>query len=101
FSVSLGIALALVALTLLVFAANNGAVFYTFFDVDLLRDNAGYILQGFLVNIELFLICDVLILIWALLVAVIRELPGAAAAPTRIIATIYTDVFRGIPSLLV
>lgn len=101
FAVSLGCALFLVVLTILVFTANGGAVFYTFFDFDLLRDNAGYILQGFLINIELFLICEVLILAWALLVAVIREIPGPSAAPTRLIATVYTDVFRGIPSLLV
>lgn len=100
-AVSLGCALGLVALTVLVFTANGGAVFYTFFDFELLRDNAAYILRGFLINIELFLICEVLILVWALFVAVVRELPGPAAAPTRIIATIYTDVFRGIPSLLV
>jgi polar amino acid transport system permease protein len=101
FAVSLGVAVGLVLLTILVFTANNGAVFYTFFDLALLRDNAAYILGGFLINIELFLICEVLILVWALFVAVVRELPGPAAAPTRIIATIYTDVFRGIPSLLV
>jgi polar amino acid transport system permease protein len=101
FGVSLGCALLLIAITILVFAANNGAVFYTFFDFDLLRNNAAYILQGFLINVQLFLVCEVLILAWALLVAVVREIPGRAASPTRILVTLYTDVFRGIPSLLV
>ncbi len=101
FSVSLGCALGLVGLTVLIFAANGGAVFYTFFDFGLLRDNAAYILGGFLINIELFIICEILILIWAMVVAVVREIPGPAAAPTRFIAAVYTDVFRGIPSLLV
>ncbi len=101
FAVSLGCALALLGLTVLIFAANGGAVFYTFFDFDLLRDNASYILGGFLINIELFVVCEVLILIWAMIVAVVREIPGPSAAPTRFIAAVYTDVFRGIPSLLV
>ncbi len=101
FSVSLGCALGLAGLTVLIFAANGGAVFYTFFDFGLLRDNAAYILGGFLINIELFIICEILILIWAMVVAVVREIPGPAAAPTRFIAAVYTDVFRGIPSLLV
>lgn len=101
FGVSLGISLLLVGLAALVFTANHGAVFYTFFDLELLSDNAAYILGGFAVNVELFLICEVLILAWALLVAVVREIPGPAAAPTRILAAIYTDVFRGVPSLLV
>jgi polar amino acid transport system permease protein len=101
FGVSLGAALILAGLAVAVFTANGGAVFYTFFDIDLLRDNAAYILGGFVINIELFLVCEVLILTWALLVAVVREIPGWAAAPTRIIAAVYTDIFRGIPSLLV
>ncbi|MFT4165036.1 MAG: amino acid ABC transporter permease [Microlunatus sp.] len=101
FSISLGCALWLIGLVVLIFVANNGAVFFTFFDYQLLKDNASYILGGFLVNIELFLICEVLILVWALIVAVVREIPGPAAAPTRIIAAIYTDIFRGVPSLLV
>lgn len=101
FSVSLGCALWLVALIVLIFIANSGAVFYTFFDYQLLLENAPYILGGFIINIELFLVCEILILGWALIVAVVREMPGPAAAPTRIVAAIYTDVFRGVPSLLV
>lgn len=101
FGISLGIALAALSLTWLVFSANNGAVFQTFFDPVVLRDNAAYVLQGFLLNIQLFLICEVLILAWALLVAVVYEIPGRAALPTRILAVVYTDLFRGVPSLLV
>ncbi len=101
FGISLGIALLCVALTWLVFSANKGAVFQTFFDPDVLRENAAYMLQGFLVNIQLFLVCEVLILAWAMLVAIVHEIPGKAALPTRILAVIYTDLFRGVPSLLV
>jgi polar amino acid transport system permease protein len=100
-SISLGCTLGLVGVAVLAFVTNGGALFYTFFDLDLLRDNAGYILGGFLINIELFLVCEVLILAWSLLVAVVRELPGPAAAPTRWLAAAYTDIFRGVPSLLV
>ena len=40
-------------------------------------------------------------LVLGLLVAVIRSLPGPVLAPLRIVALIYTDVFRAIPLILV
>ena len=40
-------------------------------------------------------------LVWALLVAVVRQLPGRAFAPVRMLAIVYTDVFRGVPAIIV
>ena len=57
--------------------------------------------QAFLLNIRIFLIAEVLILIFALVVAVIRSLQGPVFFPFRLIAVIYTDLFRGMPLLLV
>jgi polar amino acid transport system permease protein len=53
------------------------------------------------VNVEIFLIAEVLILVWALTIAVVRGLPGPVFFPLRAMAVIYTDVFRGIPTILV
>ena len=58
------------------------------------------VLRGLALNIRLFLIAEVAILFLGLLVAVVRNLPGPAMFPFRALATIYTDVFRGIPTLL-
>jgi polar amino acid transport system permease protein len=57
--------------------------------------------QAFLLNIRIFLTAEVLILILALLVAVVRSLPGPVFFPFRLVATVYTDLFRGTPLLLV
>jgi polar amino acid transport system permease protein len=57
--------------------------------------------QAFLLNVRIFLIAEVLILIFALLVAVVRSLPGPVFFPFRLVATVYTDLFRGTPLLLV
>jgi polar amino acid transport system permease protein len=57
--------------------------------------------QAFLLNIRIFLIAEVLILILALVIAVIRSLQGPVFFPFRLIAVIYTDLFRGMPLLLV
>ncbi|MGH3498723.1 MAG: amino acid ABC transporter permease [Nocardioidaceae bacterium] len=60
-----------------------------------------YVARGFWVNIQLFLVSEVLILVLALLVAVVRIFPSTALAPLRFVAVVYTDIFRGVPTLLV
>ena len=57
--------------------------------------------QAFLLNVRIFLVAEVLILIFALIVAVVRSLPGPVFFPFRLVATVYTDLFRGTPLLLV
>lgn len=51
-------------------------------------------------NVLLFLLGEALILPLALLVALIRQSRAPALTPLRIVAVIYTDVFRGIPTIL-
>ncbi len=57
--------------------------------------------QGLVTNIWMFLLCEVLILAFGLGVAWIRLSQSPVLLPFRILATIYTDAFRGIPFLLV
>ncbi|MBA2718978.1 MAG: amino acid ABC transporter permease [Chloroflexi bacterium] len=59
------------------------------------------IVSAFWVNVRLFLIAEVFILILAMVVAVARSLPGPAFFPVRLLATIYVDVFRALPGVLV
>jgi polar amino acid transport system permease protein len=56
--------------------------------------------KAFVVNIELFVVAEPLILALALLVALVRGSRSPAMAPFRRIAVVYTDLFRGIPTLL-
>jgi polar amino acid transport system permease protein len=57
--------------------------------------------NGFQLNIELMLVAEGLVLVLALLLAIVRGLPGRGAAPLRWIAIAYTDIFRGTPLVLV
>lgn len=52
-------------------------------------------------NVKIFLVAEVFILVFALFVAVLRGLPGPVFFPLRALATIYADLFRGIPTILV
>jgi len=57
--------------------------------------------NGFLLNIQLMLVAEAFVLVFALLLAIVRGLPGRGAAPLRWLAIGYTDIFRGTPLLLV
>jgi polar amino acid transport system permease protein len=59
------------------------------------------IVSAFWKNILLFLIAEALILPLGLIIAVMRGLPGPVFFPVRGLATIYVDVFRALPSILV
>jgi polar amino acid transport system permease protein len=56
---------------------------------------------AFVLNIEMFLVAEVLILILAMVIAVIRQLQGPVLFPLRMLAIAYTDFFRGVPLILV
>ncbi len=72
----------------------------TFFDRRQFVDSFDEILKGLFLNIKMFLIAEVCVLILGLLIAVVRLLPGPFLFPFRLLATIFTDVFRGVPSIL-
>lgn len=50
---------------------------------------------------RIFLVAEVFILIFALGLAVLRSLQGPVFFPLRLFATVYADLFRGIPTILV
>jgi polar amino acid transport system permease protein len=59
------------------------------------------ILRGFRLNVVAFLVAEVFILVFALFIAVLRSLRGPVFFPIRALAIAYTDLFRGIPTILV
>ncbi|MGP3936452.1 amino acid ABC transporter permease [Nonomuraea sp. KM88] len=73
----------------------------TFFDFGQFREALPDVLSGFLLNIKIFLIAEPLILIVGLLVALARGIRTPAFFPIRALATLYTDIFRGVPTILV
>src|SRR2546423_10882779 len=57
--------------------------------------------NGFQTNIRMMVLAELLVLAFALAIAVVRGLPGRGAWPLRALAVIYTDTFRGTPLILV
>jgi polar amino acid transport system permease protein len=79
---------------------NDGAVGKTFFRLDLIASSFGLVFKGFMLNVAIFCIAQVLILIWGLVIAIARMIPGKAGQPIRFLAIAYTDIFRGLPSII-
>ena len=59
------------------------------------------ILSAFWTNVQIFLVAEVFILVFALAIAVLRGLPGPVFFPLRALAVVYVDLFRGVPTILV
>jgi polar amino acid transport system permease protein len=73
----------------------------TFFNGDQFVESFPTLLQAFWLNVRIFLIAEPIILILGLLVALARTLRAPVFLPLRMIATLYVDVFRGVPTILV
>ena len=50
---------------------------------------------------KIFCIAEAFILVFALLLAILRSLPGPVFFPVRALAIAYADFFRGVPTILV
>jgi len=81
--------------------ANDQAVAKTFFFLPLMAETFPLMLKAFWINVEIFVVTEILVLIWGLAVALAMLAPGAAGKPLRILAAAYVDVFRAMPAVLV
>lgn len=99
--VGLGLTALVVAFLAFLLSSNDGAVREVFFRADVAQKTAEQLTRAFWLNIKLFMAAEVIVLVWALIVAVVRQIPGRAGAPIRFLAVAYVDVFRGLPAILV
>jgi len=72
----------------------------SFFSSDVFIESFPDILEGFWLDIRVFLVVEAVVLILGLAVALVRTIDIPALFPLRLIAIVYTDVFRGIPTIL-
>ena len=72
-----------------------------FFNGALFAESLPKIVDAFWVNLQVFVIAEVLVLVFALILAVMRSLRGPVFAPIRLLAVSYSILFRGVPTILV
>lgn len=73
----------------------------TFFDVGYGIEVFPKILVGLWLNIRVLFFAAIGVAIFAMLLAVIRTLRGPVFFPLRVLAIAYTDLFRGVPVIIV
>jgi polar amino acid transport system permease protein len=73
----------------------------TFFSWHHAKESFPAVRDGFWVNVRMFLIAEPVILVIGILVAVTRHTVSPWLMPLRVLAVAYTDLLRGVPTLLV
>jgi polar amino acid transport system permease protein len=88
-------------ITLLVTSPGWHNVRQTFFSWSAFRHSFGQVLAGFWLDVRMFMIVEVVVLVLGLLIALCRTVQVAALFPLRLLAIVYVDVLRGVPTILV
>ncbi|RYZ28879.1 MAG: amino acid ABC transporter permease [Propionibacteriaceae bacterium] len=94
--------LVIAAVVVLVLALTPGTavVARTFFDPAEAVRVVPAVLAGLWVNVYVLFFAAIGVAVFATLLAVVRTLRGPVFAPLRFLAAVYTDVFRGVPVIV-
>ena len=77
------------------------AVQETFFSWSAFTASFPEVLRGFWLDVKLFVCVEIVVLIFGMVIALCRITNAAALYPIRLLAIVYTDLFRGVPTILV
>jgi polar amino acid transport system permease protein len=72
----------------------------TFFSWSVFKESFPDVLRGFWLDVKVFVIVEIVVLVAGLVVALVRTSRGPALFPLRMLGTVYVDLFRGIPTIL-
>jgi polar amino acid transport system permease protein len=95
------VAILCVAAILVFLLANDHAVQRIFLDVDMIRRSWVEVGKAFGKNLFIAVVAEVIVLVWGLVLALARLAPGTAGRPISMLATLYIDVFRAVPAIIV
>jgi polar amino acid transport system permease protein len=73
----------------------------TFFSWESFKTTFPDVLEGFWLDVRLFVIVEIVVLALGLVVALCRTSAAAALAPLRLLSAVYVDMLRGVPTILV
>ncbi|HEY7150900.1 MAG TPA: amino acid ABC transporter permease [Solirubrobacterales bacterium] len=76
------------------------AVRDTFFSWSAFRDAFPDVLSAFWLDVKLFCVVEAVVLVLGLVIALVRTSRAPALFPLRMLATVFVDLFRGIPTII-
>lgn len=95
------IAVILAIVVLVPMAPGWEAVQRSFFNAEVFAATFPGLLSAFMLDVAIFLWCAPLIAITGLVIALCRDVRSPALFPLRMFGAAYTDIFRGLPVILV
>jgi len=87
-------------ITIIVTSPGWDDVKQTFFSWPDFKRSFPEVLKGFWLDVKLFCIVEVVVLALGLVIALVRTSRTAPLFPLRLLAVVYTDVLRGVPTIL-
>ena len=72
----------------------------TFFNWEVFKESFPDVLKAFWLDVKIFLVAELVILALGLLVALVRIARSPAMFPLRLLAVVWVDLFRGVPTIL-
>jgi polar amino acid transport system permease protein len=72
----------------------------TFFSWSIFKSSFPEVLSGFWLDVKIFVTVEIAVLAVGLLVALIRTSRAPALFPLRMLGTVFVDLFRGVPTIL-
>jgi polar amino acid transport system permease protein len=72
----------------------------TFFSWSIFQSSFPEVLEGFWLDVKVFVTVEIAVLIVGLVVALVRTSGGPALFPLRMLSVVFVDLFRGIPTIL-
>jgi polar amino acid transport system permease protein len=76
------------------------AVRETFFSWTVFKESFPEVLGGFWLDVKLFVLIEIGVLAFGLLIALLRTSTAPALFPFRLLGVVFVDLFRGIPTIL-
>lgn len=71
-----------------------------FFSWEAMKESFPDVLRGFWLNLQIFIIAEIFITLFSLLLAIMRSIKNPIATPIRFAAIGFIDAVRGVPALL-
>jgi polar amino acid transport system permease protein len=72
----------------------------TFFSWSVFKESFPGVLRGFWLDVRVFVTVEIAVLAVGLIIALVRTSRGPALFPLRILGTVFVDLFRGVPTIL-
>jgi polar amino acid transport system permease protein len=72
----------------------------TFFSWTIFKDSFPEVLEGFWLDVKLFMVVEAVVLVVGLAIALVRTSRAPALFPLRLLGTVFVDLFRGFPTII-